>query len=404
MDSNFELIVNDLIEGTKFEINKESQVLTSSQLKVKTPIEVINCLLGGGIPMCGIYHTWGPPKGGKSTWLYQTMGNFQKQYENGISVVIDQESSADPNRLLSLGVNTSKVLRLPTTSIESGFLSLFKILENKKSNKRIKDLPIFIIWDTISRGLAQDNSTQSRMNAQDRARIIKNYLPDLSARIENQPFILGLINQVIYEQDRYGNSHSKAGGGIALQHDNHMSVYIDYRGTDYDSTGSFVTAKWSTMSIDKSKISPEVNNIPFKIDVTKGGFIVERQSFIGYCLEVLHYIQDAGRGWFTLDPIVKMYDGQLIGEYLSTINKRYHYADLINMFNNNDLAYDIMKYSFMEYISNNFSLQKNIIENYKNEVYSNISNKLEGKEVDSEELKNSDENINSSDSTEEVKI
>lgn len=160
----FNDIVQDLIDGTNFELNSESQVLTSNVMRVHTPLEVINCMLGGGIPLNGIYHTWGPPKGGKSTWLYQTMGEFQKQYPEGVSVIIDNESSSDPNRLLGLGVDPTKVLRLPITSIENGFLSLEKMIDNKLKNKKLKDLPMFVIWDTISRGLAQDSSSQSRIN------------------------------------------------------------------------------------------------------------------------------------------------------------------------------------------------------------------------------------------------
>lgn len=368
-------VLSELMKGTNFEISSESQVLTSCSLKVRTPIEVLNCLLGGGLPLNGVYHTWGEPKGGKSTWLYQTMGNFQKQYPEGICIILDMESSADPERLKALGIDVTKVMRLPATSIESGFLALFKILDNKKNNPKIKDIPLFIVWDTISRGKAQDDSTQSRMNAQDRARIIKNYMPDLEARIEDQPFFLGLINQVIYEADRYGNQHAKAGGGVALQHENHMSMQISYTSSEYDPTGSFILAKWSSMRIDKSKISPEIQSIPIRIDVTQGGSISERPSFLNYALWTLHYIND-NKGWFSLDSLCKMYEGTKIGEYISSINKNRRFHDLLNLVNEDDLFYDILRYSFTEYISKTFSLQANIVKDYLEDLRNKVNSKL----------------------------
>ena len=160
---DYKSMVSDLIKGTNFEINSQSTVLSGSKLYVRTPIESINCLLGGGIPLACVVHTYGVPKGGKSTWLYQTMGEFQIMYPEGISIIVDQESSADPNRLRILGVDPERVLRLPATSVEGGFLALMKILENKEKNDRLKDVPVFCIWDTISKGLAQDGATQSRI-------------------------------------------------------------------------------------------------------------------------------------------------------------------------------------------------------------------------------------------------
>lgn len=401
---NYNEILNELIEGTNFEISMESQVLTSSVLKVRTPIEIINCMLGGGIPLNGIYHTWGPPKGGKSTWLYQTMANFQKQYPEGVCVILDMESSADANRLRSFGIDTTKVLRLPTTSIESGFLALFQIIEKKQNNKKTKDLPMMVIWDTISRGLAQDGSTQSRMNAQDRARIIKNYMPDLSARIEKQPFILGLINQVVYETDRYGNRHSTTGGGVALQHDNHMSIMIEGSSVEYDTTGTIAVAKWSKASIDKSKMCPEMKGIPFKIDITKGGSIVERQSFLHYMMDYMH-CADISRGWYSLEPLYKKYEGTSIGEYLESLLGNKRYQDMVDLINSNDLFYDILRYDYLEYISNLFTLQANIIKDYKEEIHNKVMLALEPSEtVDTVEESTTEEVVeeDTSDNTTEV--
>ena len=158
----YDNVFEALTAGTGFKLGEQSQVLNSRN-KVRTPIEVLNCLLGGGLPFGTVATSYGPPKVGKSTWMYQMMGIFQKDYPNGIAVIIDSEASADNDRIAYLGVDPNKLLRLPASSIETGFLALLKMLENKSKNESLKDVPVFVIWDTISKGLAQDNSTQSRI-------------------------------------------------------------------------------------------------------------------------------------------------------------------------------------------------------------------------------------------------
>lgn len=159
----FDNPIEALAYGTGFELGTMTKVLNSRR-KVHTPVEALNCILGGGLPFGTVAQSYGEPKVGKSTWMYQMMGEFQKQYPEGISAIIDSESSADNDRLTYLGVDITKVLRLPATSIESGFLSLLKMLQNKESNSKLKNVPVFVVWDTISKGLAQDCSTQSRID------------------------------------------------------------------------------------------------------------------------------------------------------------------------------------------------------------------------------------------------
>ena len=364
---NYNEALSVLMDGTKFEINSESEILTSCKLRTPTPVEVLNILLGGGLPLSGVYHTWGLPKGGKSTWLYQSMGMFQKQYPNGVCCIVDTESSADSNRLKALGIDHPEmVLRLPTNSIESGFKDLMKVVANKQSKPELKEVPLFIIWDTISRGMATDSSSQSRMNAQDRARIIKNYMPQLCSEVEKQPFILGLINQVIQSTDTYGNVKLSSGGGVALQHDNHLSLKIMPKSEEAD--GAFVVSKISLMSIDKSKISPEIKNIPIRIDVTKGGVIDLKGSFLDFCCECVNLFANAN-GWYCVTDRFR----ECLGDYaglLEQFNKKCRLGDLRKRFSENEVLYNLARLAIANYLSGMYSLQKEIIKDYKDSIES----------------------------------
>lgn len=366
-DTNLNDIIESLASGTNFKLSSKSEVLTTRK-KVPTPLEVINCLLGGGIPFGTIYQSYGEPKTGKSTWSYQTMGIFQKLYPNGVAVVIDNEASADSERLEYLGVDTSKVLRLPSTSIESGFLSLLKLLDNKKKIEQLKDVPVFVIWDTISKGLAQDNSTQSRMNAQDRARIIKNYMSPVLTEIEKQDFILCLLNQVIFKTDKYGNTKTDSGGGIALKHDVHLSTKLSLGGDTYN--GNYIVSRSSKLNIDKSKLGPEFYGIDVVIDITAGGMIDTVKSFVDYLINSDMITQ--AKGWYKLDNLIETYKLHPISKILNDYNRSYRYDPLVEAVANNKIFYEALKLALTMKIEGIYKLQSLVMKPYKEERINNI--------------------------------
>lgn len=368
----YENALEALAAGTEFKVGSEVKVLTTRQ-KVRTPVEILNCLLGGGIPFGTVLQAYGPPKSSKSTWLYQMMGIFQQEYPEGIAVVVDTEASGDTERLSFLGVDTSRILRLPATSIETGFLSLLKMLDNKSKNEQLKDTPVFVIWDSISKGLAQENSTQSRMNAQDRARIIKNYMSPMMAEIEKHNFVLCLINQAIYSTDRYGNRKLDAGGGVALKHDVHLSVKLELS-SDY-TEGSFLITRTSKMAIDKSKISPEIWDIPVVLDIREGGKIDEVLSLIEYFLWNGWITQTSG--WYTFDNIAEMNKDNPFYPILSSYSKKRRYNDMVQLVRDTPELYLALRYTFIKHLASIYKLQAKVMYEYQDKITAELMNYLQ---------------------------
>ena len=98
----------ELMSDTEF-VPAATGSLMHSRKKVTTPLYVINCLYGGGLPLGILSEISGGPGSGKSTFLYQCMGNYQKEYPtDSVSVIYDMETSMDDDRLRILGVDTSK--------------------------------------------------------------------------------------------------------------------------------------------------------------------------------------------------------------------------------------------------------------------------------------------------------
>lgn len=368
----YENALEALAAGTEFKVGSEVKVLTTRQ-KVRTPVEILNCLLGGGIPFGTVLQAYGPPKSSKSTWLYQMMGIFQKEYPDGIAVVVDTEASGDTERLSFLGVDTSRILRLPATSIETGFLSLLKMLDNKSKNEKLKDTPVFVIWDSISKGLAQEDSKQSRMNAQDRARIIKNYMSPMMAEIEKHNFVLCLINQAIYSTDRYGNRKLDAGGGVALKHDVHLSVKLELS-SDY-TEGSFLITRTSKMAIDKSKISPEIWDIPVVLDIREGGKIDEVLSLVEYFLWNGWITQTSG--WYTFDNLADMNKDNPFYPILANYSKKRRYNDMVQLVRDTPELYLALRYTFIKHLASIYKLQAKVMYEYQDKITAELMNYLQ---------------------------
>ena len=362
VDEQSDNAIEALAKGTGFQLGVKSKVLPSRK-QVRTPIEILNILLGGGLPFGTVAQSYGPPKVGKSTWLYQMMGIFQKQYPNGVSVIIDNEASADNERISFLGVDTNRVLRLPASSIESGFIALLKMLENKANSDQLKDVPVFVIWDTISKGLAQDSSVQSRMNAQDRARIIKNYMSPVIAQIEKQDFILGLLNQVIYTSDSYGNKKMDSGGGVALKHDVHFSTRLTPAGDVWQ--GNFLVRRSTRLDIDKSKIGPEIGNIPILLDIREGGVIDEIASFVEYFLWGGFINQTSG--WYKIKELLEANKLNPFYKIFADHDISYRYNDLIETVRDTPELYHALRLYFIDYLSGMYKLQAKVMHEYRDE-------------------------------------
>lgn len=210
----------DIIKDTNFVIAKQGSLM-NSRTKILTPLTVVNCVYGGGIPLGVIGEVSGPPGSGKSTFSYQCMANYQVQCPEGVPVIYDMESSMDDSRLEILGVDTNKLLRLPATTMEEAFGSMFAIL-SKIANKyeEYPDISSFQIYDTISTGgtnkqhdaAEKGNSVMNAGGMQEQARILKQNLSNIFPYLERFPVFLGLLNQVFTQMGTYTSSVSSGGG------------------------------------------------------------------------------------------------------------------------------------------------------------------------------------------------
>lgn len=376
INETMESAIESLLEGSDFIVSTYSNTLTNNR-RIPTPIEVLNCVFGGGVPLGMIVNSYGRSKTGKSTWLYQMMALFQMVYPEGICFIVDSETSGDATRAKHFGVLTDKVIVTCPSSIEQGFLSIQKMLENKKKNPRLKNVPVYGIWDSISNGLASDGSTQSRMNAQDRARIIKNYLGPLMVDMEKEEFFLGLVNQAVRKTDNYGNSKDVSGGGYALEHDAHLQAqFKSYNGDVFE--GKFLVRRTSLLTVDKSKISPEIKDIPIIMDITEGGMIDSVASFVEYMMDLGYLV--SSQGWYKLTDLANSYRLDPLYYIFNYYDKSYRYDEIHKKMKDTPLLYNALRYMFMSKYSSIYKLQSQIMKPYMDECLKQIREEYDSPE------------------------
>lgn len=375
LDDNF---FGELMKDTDFNM-ASTGCLMHSRMKVRTPILALNCIYGGGLPLGILAEISGSPGSGKSTLLYQCMGNYQKDYPEGVSVIYDMESSMDNDRLIELGVDPARVLRLPSQTLESAFGNMFKMFNKLKlAKEKVPNISTFQIYDSLAAGGTNkqgehaDNGESVLGGAMMEApRIIKNNLANVLPYMEDLPIFLGLLNQVFVHPGMYV-AKIESGGGCGLKHLCH--AHISFSGDpkdEYDK--NFLVGTASNIILKKSKLSPKFVDIPCYIDVTKGGKIDEVESFFRYITsEGVQFISTGSYYKFTDYIKTTMYEKfpQLSNheDLTMILNKSYRKDEMKDMLRDNKDLLNFLQVALIEFIDDIYTGQRIINTEYRDKL------------------------------------
>lgn len=363
---------DDLIKDTDF-VMADTGSLMSSRIKVSTPILALNCIWGGGLPLGIISEVSGPPQSGKSTFLYQCMGRYQKEQPDGVAVIYDLEASMDDGRLQDLGIDTSKALRLPSSSMQNAFANMFKMMNKIEDIKeKIPDISMFQIYDSLGSGGTdkQHEATEKGNNVfgtgtmMEEPRILKSNLKNVFPYLEKFPIFLGLINQVSTQINSYGGASVGSGGGFSLKHLAH--VHIEFKGNPQDTyEKGFIVGTQSNIIMKKSKLSPKFTDIPCYIDITKGGIIDEAKSF-GLYLVNIGMIKTGS--WYsisdTIDYLINTYPDLDIPE-VQAFKKNIRKDDLYRVMGEDQDLLKLLQIAFIDKIDTIYPAQREVNNDYQ---------------------------------------
>ena len=367
---NSDNLIADLIGGTQFKFigqdGEEGKGSLSDKPKVETPVYALNDLLGGGLPLGAILEVFGPNAAGKSSMMYETLGNFQKQYPNGVAFIIDSEASTDDSRLRQLGVDPARAPRMGASSLEDGFEQIIKILKKMVDNSAYKGFPVFILWDTIAATPTRAQLNTGEMyggGMAERARILKTSLTNVFTLIEKQNVLLVLLNQVMAEIGGWRPGLTSAGGN-ALKHDVHMRLEVDGGRTDFD--GVYATQKNSSLNISKSKVSPLMNGMPIIIDITKGGVIDRGGSLLAWMMKVNPALFKQSQWWEIESWVYEKY--KPYWSKFSGLYPRFRQARLWELARGDQNFVDLLQLIWLDLISERYVLQKEVCAKLRSEI------------------------------------
>lgn len=213
-------LISSLISGTSFNFVDSTSGSLSDRPYVETPVIALNCLLGGGLPLGSIVEVYGPNASGKSSMMYETLGNFQKKFPNGVAFIVDTESSTDEARLRQLGVDPQRSPRTGAPTIEEGFDQITGILKKMIADNRYNGFPVMIMWDTLAnsgiKSQIDEDNDYNRVNAMDRARIIKYHLTKLFPLIEKLNVLIVILNQATTDISGFRPGITSTGGNALI--------------------------------------------------------------------------------------------------------------------------------------------------------------------------------------------
>lgn len=375
---------DDLMKDTGFVMANEGSLMNNdTRAKVPHPLWVINCLCGGGIPMSLQTEFSGPPASGKTTGSYIMLGNFLRDNPNGVGVVIDMEGSMDKSRVEGLGVDLSRVMRLPASSIENGFGNMFKVFEKlTKAKETNPDLSVMVVFDSVSTGgtnkqqevAHNGNSVLNAGSMMELPRILKQNTANVFSFIENLPILIIYINQVSTTGIGGYAPKIESVGGWGFRHNMQFSLVYNNPKDVYED--GFVVGTECTVNIKKSKISPKFIDIPCYIDTTRGGIIDEAISFVKYLAYGNIDIVKTGAYYsikHTIDLMIEKYpilkDNPELMSYYKSIRKNDIYEAVRNDIN----LRNFLQVRLIDKINERFPLQEEINEEYKKKLMSECS-------------------------------
>lgn len=397
---------NDLIDGTDMVMASSGSLMNSeNRIKIRHPLMVVNCVCGGGIPMSLQSEFSGPPASGKSTGAYVMLGNYLRDNPNGVGVVIDTEASMDVPRLKMLGVDVSRVIRLPAESIESGFGNMFKIFNKLIKAKEDKpDLSVMVVFDSVSVGgtnkqheaTEKGNSALNAGSMMELPRILKQNTGNVFPYIEKLPILVIYINQVSTTGIGSYAPKVESTGGFGFKHNMQFSLVYGNPKDYYDN--GFVMGSSCNVFMKKSKICPKFMDIPCVIDVAQGGIIDEIESLFEYL--TLGHVDIVKTGAYhsikhTIDLMVERYpilkDNSDLMSYYKSIRRK----DLVNSMRNDKDLTNFLQIRLIDLIDDIYPLQRKINNDYQISLINNCKY-FDGYDPNLEESRSKEENSNES--------
>lgn len=117
---------------------------------IPTGIDLLDYVMGGGVPVGKLCTITGSPGGGKTTLAAQYIVGFQHYNPESMAFYIDIEQGLSIDRLVALGCDPDRTILISNSmTVEVVGKLISSILASKVRNKKT-EVPYIIIWDSES--------------------------------------------------------------------------------------------------------------------------------------------------------------------------------------------------------------------------------------------------------------
>lgn len=187
---------------------------------VPTGLLPLDVTLGGGIYRGRIYEVFGPESNGKSTLVDSICAAWHQHNPKALVYRVESESTMDKVRCTNIGMDLHRVALFETDILEEGFEQI-KLFQDKIYNKFGSEVPVLIVWDTITAAAPKNEIEGDVYGAgrQETPRLLTRELRKLNHVCAQYGHSAILIQQVRQGgTDRYGNIIWTTNGGQAFKH------------------------------------------------------------------------------------------------------------------------------------------------------------------------------------------
>lgn len=217
------------------EINKEQKgiairfgsehLLSDIDVFISTGSRLLDAAMGGGVPSGRMIEVFGDESAGKSTVACHMLIECQKM--GGVAVLIDTESTFYKLRAEAMGLNLNDLLVLEAETVEQGFERLDSLLD-KVPTKGPENMPIWIVWDTVSGSPTETEKEGDKFGEgiANRPRLVRLGLRRLAMELPRRNMSLIFVNQAQSTIGRFASKNdTNVGRGIKF----HASIRMEVK-------------------------------------------------------------------------------------------------------------------------------------------------------------------------------
>ena len=289
---------------------KETAILADSSFfdstdNVRTSIPAINIALSGSINGgfgSGLIIWAGPSKHFKTMFTLLMMKSYMDTYPDAVCLFYDSEFGTPQSYFESIGIDMSRVVHTPVTTIEELKFDIMKQLEEIKRGDKV-----FIALDSAG-NIASKKEVDDALDGKSvadmtRAKQLKSLFRMVTPHLTLKQLPMVVVNHTYMTQEMFSKAVVSGGTGIY-----YSATAIFILGRQQEKDGSDLVGYNFIINVEKSRMVREKSKIPVQVLHNSG--MNKYSALMDIALESAHVIKPKN-GWYAkVDPSTGEVEGK----------------------------------------------------------------------------------------------